>query len=249
MLQTERFRLSDRALLPGRLIRRYKHFLTNIRLDDGRTITAHCANSGSMLGCAEPGARVFVSVTDSPNRRLPYTWEIVQNDTTWIGINTSVPNRFIDYCISHQKIPEFAGYEVEQREVSYGEKSRIDLLLRHREDGHRCYVEIKNVTLRESDCALFPDSVSQRGTKHLKELQEIVARTDGTRAVMFFVVQRADCREFRPAFHLDALYTASLHEAVSNGVELLCYSVDVRPEGLKLLQWLPIDLEPLPTVH
>src|SRR5262249_49804031 len=152
-------------------------FLADIRLDDGRIITAHCANSGSMMGCAEPGARVFVSVTDSPNRRLPYTWEIVQDEATWVGINTSVPNRFVEHCITARKIPELTDYEVEQREVSNGDKSRIDLLLKSRLDGHRCFVEIKNVTLRDDRVALFPDAVTQRGTKHLRELQEIVSRS------------------------------------------------------------------------
>lgn len=244
---SDRYRISERHLLPGKLIRRYKRFLADIRLDDGRTITAHCANSGSMIGCAEPGARVFVSVTDSPNRRLPYTWEIVRMDNVWVGINTALPNRFIEHAIQEKKIPELQGYVVEQREVSKGDKSRIDLLLRHN-DGHQCYVEIKSVTMKDRDVALFPDTVSQRGAKHLQDLQDIVAKGDGTRAVMFFLVQRNDCSEFRPAFHLDSFYTFKLHEAVAAGVELLCYSIDVRPDGVRLLSWLPINLEPLDRV-
>lgn len=154
-------------LIPGRLIKRYKRFLADIELPDGSTITAHCPNSGSMLGCNLPGSPVMLSISSNPNRKLTHTWELVQFGEYWIGLNTMLPNRLAEEAILDGTITELNGYRTLRREVPYGsERSRIDLLLEG--DKGRCYVEVKNVTLVEGGMALFPDAVTERGQKHLR---------------------------------------------------------------------------------
>ncbi len=229
-------------LLKGRLVKRYKRFLADIALDDGREITAHCANPGSMMGVAQEGARVWISEHHGTKRKLPYSWEIVEIGKTMIPVNTSNPNKIAAEAIEAGVIPELAGYADMRREVKYGEASRIDLLL---EGGRRrkpCYVEIKNVHLsREAGLAEFPDSVTKRGAKHLAELGAVAA--EGARAVMLFVVQRSDCRAFRPAADLDPAYAKALTEAVNAGVETLCYDCEVTTSEVVLRKALEIQLE------
>jgi len=225
-------------LYPGILIRRYQRFLADILLDTGETVTAHCPNSGSMKGCAIPGSRVFLSRCDKPSRRLCYTWELVEHDGTWIGINTGHPNRIVREAIEEGLIPDLRGYESIRPEVRYGENSRIDLLLSGA--AGRCYVEIKNVTMVEGDLALFPDAVTTRGQKHLKELMEVVRQ--GDRGVIFFVVQRADGKAVAPADAIDPEYGRLLRLAVLQGVEALAWQADVTPQELRLARALPLCL-------
>jgi sugar fermentation stimulation protein A len=229
----------EQPLMRGTLIQRYKRFLADVRLEDGTVVTAHCANSGSMLGCAPEGAPVLLTSHDDPKRQLKYGWELVRIGETWVGVNTARPNHLAKEAILAGRIPELAGYDTLQMERKYGVNSRIDLLL-SRLDGVRCYVEVKNVTLVEGDCALFPDSVTARGTKHLHELSAQVKL--GDRAVMLFLVQRGDCVRFRPANHIDPLYAATLAEAAAAGVELLCYACDVGPEGVSVAGPLPMEV-------
>ena len=225
-------------LIPGRLIRRYKRFLADITLDDGTVITAHCANSGSMKGCQTPGSRVYVSPQDKPGRKLKYTWEMIRVGRAWVGINTGHPNPIVYDAIEHQLIPELRGYSEMRREVKYGRRSRIDVWLRR--PGQICYVEVKNVTLAEEGAALFPDAVTERGTKHLRELMDQVAA--GDRAVMFYLVQRSDCNLFKPADDIDSVYGATLREAAHHGVEILVYQAIVSPQRIRLDKPLPYDL-------
>jgi len=160
-------------LIPGRLIKRYKRFLADIELADGSLVTAHCPNSGSMLGCNLPGSPVMLSVSPNPNRKLAHTWELVQVDGYWVGLNTMLPNRLAEEAILDGTIAELQGYPRLRREVPYGsERSRIDILLEG--DQGRCFVEVKNVTLVKHGRALFPDAVTERGQKHLRELMEVV---------------------------------------------------------------------------
>lgn len=229
-------------LRSGRLVKRYKRFLADIALDDGRHVTAHCANPGSMLGVAIEGARVWAWEHGDRKRKLAFSWEIVELGKTLVPVNTTNPNRIVAEALEARIIPELTGYADVRREVKYGTGSRIDLLL---EGGRRkkpCYVEIKNVHLsRESGLAEFPDSVTARGAKHLREL-ETVAQS-GARAVMLFVVQRSDCRRFAPAADLDPAYAEALKSAVSAGVELLCYDCDVTTAEVVLRKALEIDLD------
>jgi sugar fermentation stimulation protein A len=170
-------------LYPGILIRRYQRFLADVELETGEVVTAHCPNSGSMKGCAVPGSAVLLSVSDNPNRKLKYTWELVFAEGVWVGINTGLPNRIVREGIENGTVQELQGYSSIRPEVPYGEHSRIDLLL----DGSRgaCFVEVKNVTLVEGGVALFPDSVTKRGQKHLRELIRVVG--NGARGVIFLL--------------------------------------------------------------
>jgi sugar fermentation stimulation protein A len=225
-------------LLPGRLIRRYQRFLADVELADGQVVTAHCANSGSMLGCKEPGSPVLLSRSCNPKRRLAYTWELVEVNGHWAGINTSLPNRLVREGIESGVVTELQGYETIRAEVPYGTRSRIDLLLEGA--AGRWYVEVKNVTLVEHDRALFPDAVTERGQKHLRELMQVVA--DGDRGVIFFVVQRADALSVSPADAIDPRYGQLLREAVRCGVEALAYQAEVTPAVIRLVRPLPVVL-------
>ena len=225
-------------LVPARLIRRYKRFLADFELDSGETVTAHCPNSGSMMGCAAPGSPALLSRSDKPGRKLAYTWELVMANDCWIGINTGLPNRLVAGAIKSGLISELQGYETMRPEVSYGTNSRIDLLLSG--PGQRCYVEVKNVTMVEDCRALFPDAATVRGQKHLRELMEMVRC--GHRAVNFFVVQRQDCHNVAPADGIDPEYGRLLRLAAANGVELLAYQARVSAEAIYLTHRLPIIL-------
>lgn len=225
-------------LIPGRLIKRYKRFLADVALDDGRIITAHCANSGSMEGCQRPGSRVYLSRHDSPKRKLKFTWEMVRVGHAWVGINTVHPNRVVYEAIESGRIPELTGYLEMRREVKYGENSRIDVWLRGTD--HTCFVEVKNVTLARGQTALFPDAVTERGTKHLRELIKQVAQ--GNRSVMFYFVQRSDCNVFRPEDSIDPVYGSTLREAYRQGVEILVYQAMVSPQQIRIKRSLPMDL-------
>jgi sugar fermentation stimulation protein A len=229
-------------LFPGKLIKRYKRFLADIELADGSIITAHCPNSGSMLGCNLPGSPVMVSVSRNPNRKLAHTWELVQFNGFWVGLNTMLPNRLAEEAILDGTITELQGFERLRREVPYGsERSRIDILL----EGEKgcCYVEVKNVTLVQDGLALFPDAVTERGQKHLRELMEVVR--NGDRGVILFTVQRGDGSAVAPADTIDPVYGKLLREAVKHGVEALAYRAEVRPEQIRLTERLPIVLDQL----
>lgn len=224
-------------LIAGTLIQRYKRFLADVRLADGTVVTAHCANSGSMLGCQAPDSPVMLSHQPDPKRKLSYSWELVRVGATWVGINTSLPNRLVAEAIVQGRIPELAGYATMRPEQKYGVNSRIDLLLSDPERG-LCYVEVKNVTLADGELALFPDSVTERGAKHLRELSRMVH--EGHRAVMVYLVQREDCRRFRPAATIDPTYAREFEAALAVGVEALCYACTVTPEGVEVQARLPI---------
>jgi sugar fermentation stimulation protein A len=223
-------------LIPGTLIKRYKRFLADIALADGSEITAHCANSGSMKGCAVPGSRVWLSRSPNPKRKLAYTWELVETDGYWAGINTFLPNRLVREAIEDGTAGALQGYATIRPEVPYGEHSRIDLLLEG--PAGRCFVEVKNVTLVECGRALFPDAVTTRGQKHLIELMRVVA--EGDRGVIFFTVQRGDGNSVSPADSIDPEYGRLLRQALENGVEALAYRALVTPEEIRLTEQLPV---------
>lgn len=228
------------ALIPGRLIKRYKRFLADIELEDGSVVTAHCPNSGSMKGCNLPGVPVMLSLSPNLNRKLAHTWELVQVDGYWVGLNTMLPNRLAEEAILEGTISELQGYQRLRREVPYGsERSRIDLLLE--DEQRRCFVEVKNVTLVEVGLALFPDAVTERGQKHLRELMEVVR--NGDRGVILFTVQRGDGVAVAPADAIDPVYGRLLREAVAHGVEALAYRALVTPHEIRLTEPLPVELD------
>lgn len=218
----------------ARLIKRYKRFLADVTLADGRELTAHCPNPGAMTGLAEPGMTVGLLPAANPKAKLPYRWELCHADGGWVGINTGRPNKLAEEAVNAGIIPELAGYETLRREVKYGENSRIDLLL---EDAARppCYVEIKNVHLmRTPGLAEFPDSVTARGAKHLGELAQVVSQ--GMRAVMLFIVQRSDCTTMSLAQDIDPKYAKAMAEARAAGVEVICYKCAVTEENISVTQ-------------
>lgn len=228
-------------LVRGRLVKRYKRFLADIALDSGEMVTATCPNTGSMMGLATPGATVWLSVSDSPTRKYPHTWEMVEADLGQgphlVGINTNHPNRLVSEAIAKGEIPELAGYASLRREVKYGLSSRIDILLEDPAKG-LAYVEIKNVHLsRTGGLAEFPDSVTERGVKHLVELSAMVAA--GHRAVMLYLIQRADAQEFAFAADIDPRYAEAFKAAQSAGVEAIAYACDLTPEEISIARRVP----------
>lgn len=231
-------------LISGRLVRRYKRFLSDVELTNGERVTAHCPNPGSMLGLAEPGLAVWLSPSRNPARKLAFTWELVDAGTSLVGINTGWANPVVAEACAAQRIGELAGYPELRREVRYGENSRIDLLLKA-PDRAACYVEVKSVTLRRDDGrvarprAEFPDAVTARGAKHLGELARVVEA--GGRAVLFYLVQRGDCRRVTVASDIDPGYARAFEDARARGVEAFCYDCKVGPEGIELDRRLPVD--------
>jgi len=227
-------------LSSGVLIRRYKRFLADVSLDDGTEITIHCPNTGSMKNCNDPESHVWFSDSGNPKRKYRHTWEIVAvDDGELAGINTGLANKLVQEAIEGGLIKELQHYETLRREVKYGEEnSRIDFLLENK--GKRCYVEVKNVTLGEGSIAYFPDSVTARGQKHLRELISVVAA--GDRAVLLFCVQHTGVTEVRPADSIDSQYGKVLREASLAGVEIIAWQAKITPEEIRLIKPLPVIL-------
>lgn len=227
-------------LLPGRLIQRYKRFLADVQLDDGRTVTAHVANSGSMLGLKQPGSRVWL--LEKPGTKLGWSWELIEVEMAGapalVGVNTSHPNRIAEAAIGAGMIPELTGYDTIRREVRYGENSRIDLLLES--PGKRAFVEIKNVHMwRTGVLAEFPDAVTARGAKHLRELAREVQ--GGARGVMLYVIQ-GPADGFSLAADIDPAYAAAFMEARLAGVEAYAYSCALTTGGIDLHKAVPVHV-------
>ncbi len=219
------------------LVSRYKRFFADVILDDGTPVTAHCPNPGAMLGLNIPGYGVWLSRSDDPKRKLAHTLELVEADGGLVGVNTMHPNRLVAEALAADAIPELSGYASHRREVKYGQASRVDFLLES-PDRPRCWLEIKNCHLRRAGTlAEFPDCVAARSSKHLKELEAMVAR--GDRAVALFVVQRTDCDTFSACHDLDPTFARGLGAAADAGVEVLVYACDMSTTGVRIARPLP----------
>jgi sugar fermentation stimulation protein A len=233
--------LRFRAELAGRLLRRYQRFFADVETDDGRTLTVHCPNPGSMLGCAPVGAPVRCSDSADERRKLRYTLEMVRVGRAWVGVNTLRANGFARSLLEAGRVHPLAGYASVEREVAVGEGSRLDFRLGgHARDARPAFVEVKSVTLARERVARFPDSRSVRGTRHAEALARL--RKDGARAVLLFVVQRADCERVEPADDIDPEYGAALRAAAGAGVEVLAVRARVGPGGLRFDGRLPVCL-------
>ncbi|MBN3264263.1 DNA/RNA nuclease SfsA [Pectobacterium brasiliense] len=226
-------------LQPARLIKRYKRFLADVVTPEGETLTLHCANTGAMTGCATPGDTVWYSTSDNPKRKYPQSWELTETQQNhWICVNTLRANTLLYEALLENRIKELAGYSDVKTEVKYGtENSRVDLLLRA-PDRIDCYIEVKSVTLLQHECGYFPDAVTLRGQKHLRELQQMVA--NGKRAVLFFAVLHSGIQQVSPARHIDPIYAELFIEAQRAGVEILCYGSTLCPDGITLTHKLPL---------
>lgn len=266
----------DPPLVPGTLVRRDNRFIATVTLDDGREVLAHCTNTGSLMGVVRPGARVYLRPEPprpkGPPRRTQFTWVLVRQRHSWIGIDTLLPNRLVAQAVSAGALPGLDGYARVRREVPYGTHSRVDLLLEGPRRGHRhagrldrrdAYVEIKNCHLTAStldpslsgprvprahhghplrDLALFPDAPTERGRKHLTELARVVGR--GQRGVLFVVIQRNDVDGFAAAAAIDPDYARLLHEVARAGVDVLAWACAVSPQAVRLARPLPVLLQP-----
>lgn len=219
------------ALQSGRLIKRYKRFLTDIALDNGEVLTIHCPNTGSMKNCLFEGNRVWFSTSNNAKRKYPHTFELMETDVGHlIGINTGRANALAEDAIHRGVIAELQGYSQLSREVKYGqENSRIDILLTG-DNQQKCYIEVKSCTLLEEGTGFFPDAVTKRGQKHLRELIEMVQL--GHRAVLLFVVQHSGIHTVKPASHIDPQYTDLLKQAVKHGVEVLAYGTKLSNDEI-----------------
>lgn len=229
------------SLSPATLIRRYKRFLADVEMPDGEIITVHTPNTGAMTGCAEPGSTVWLRDVNNPKRKYRYSWEVTENlRGMMVGVHTGITNSLVSEAIEYGVVGELQGYTNILQEVRYGEEgSRIDLLLEGHPDGRDCYVEIKNVTTCDAQgLGYFPDAVSARASKHLRELMAMVEQ--GHRAVIFFCVQRGDVEAVRPADEIDPLYGRTLRLALDAGVEALAYRARVSPEEVVLEKPLPV---------
>eukprot|EP01029_Cantina_marsupialis_P010222 TRINITY_DN233000_c0_g1_i1.p8 TRINITY_DN233000_c0_g1~~TRINITY_DN233000_c0_g1_i1.p8 ORF type:complete len:232 (+),score=37.89 TRINITY_DN233000_c0_g1_i1:9529-10224(+) len=225
-------------LVHGKLIKRYKRFLADVELDNGEIVIAHTANSGSMKSCLEEGAEVYLTYVDDPKRKTKYTWEMIRINNSWVGINTAMPNLLVYEAVKNHEITALSDYSEVKREVKF-EDSRFDVFASH--DGEECFIEVKNVSLKDGQYARFPDAVTTRGKKHLETLMRV--KEQGKRAVMVYVIQRTDVDVFTPAFDIDPAYAATLKKAYKQGVEIYPIRAIVTPHKIELAEVMPLELE------
>jgi sugar fermentation stimulation protein A len=225
------------ALFPGILVKRYKRFFADVELSTGEIVTTHCPNTGPMTGVSQPGSAVMISHSDNPNRKLSYTLELIQvqdNEPTWVGVNTALPNRIVKLALEKKLFPELGNYSQIKGEVPYGQdkKSRVDFLLTGNDTEKPIYVEVKNTTWVDGRLALFPDTETTRGQKHLRELTALIPHS---RAVMLYFINRGDCTSFAPGDSADPMYGTLLRAAMVAGVEVLPCRFEVTPIGIRYL--------------
>ncbi len=224
-------------LVHGSLIKRYKRFLADVQLDSGDMVIAHCTNSGTMKTCLEAGAPVCLTPVNDPKRKTKFTWEMIYMNGGWIGINTSVPNLLAFDAIRDGKIGKLQGYTSVKREVTFGD-SRFDIYAENKHE--KCFVEVKNVTMKVGEYALFPDAVTTRGRKHLETL--IKVKKQGIRAVMLYVIQRMDVEKFGIATTIDPDYARTLKKAFAVGVEVIPVQAAVSPDSIEITRELPFEI-------
>jgi sugar fermentation stimulation protein A len=224
-------------LHPGILLKRYKRFFADVQLESGEVVTAHCPNTGAMTGVSKIGSPVQLSQSNNPNRKLAYTLELIQVDDlepTWVGVNTALPNRIVKSALEKYLFPELLEYTQVKGEVVYGKdkKSRVDFYLTGNEGQRSIYLEVKNTTWSRGTLALFPDTETTRGQKHLQELMDVLP---ANRAVMLYFINRGDCTQFSPGDSTDPVYGQLLRQAINVGLEVLPCRFDISPKGIRYL--------------
>ncbi|NOR23681.1 MAG: DNA/RNA nuclease SfsA [Desulforhopalus sp.] len=225
-------------LVQGTLVKRYKRFLADVRMENGEIITVHCPNTGTMLSCSTPDSPVCLSRSDNPKRKYPFTLEMVKDNSTWVGVNTARTNKLVVEAIENGQIAEFLDIKAIKTEIKTSDHTRLDLLVSH--GNSSTYIEVKNCSLAVDGCAMFPDAITKRGTKHLHELTRLTA--EGMRTCIFFLVQRMDANQFSPASHIDSIYDDALLQAAEAGVMVLVYQAEVSPKGIDVVGPLPHSL-------
>lgn len=227
----------------GTLLRRYQRFLADVRLADGTTLTVHCPNSGSMLGCSAPGSPVILSRSANLDRKYAWTLEMVRENNTWIGVNTARTNALAREALENGTIAEFGPVRALRPEVRVSERSRLDFLVQthNRAD---LYLEVKNCSLAVDGTALFPDAVTARGTRHLLELEALLAQ--GRQAALLFCIQRVDASQFAPASAIDPVYAQTLARVHARGLPVLAYQAAVNPDEIRIIRKIPVAM-PHPT--
>ncbi len=220
----------------GILVKRYKRFLADIALENGKTLTVHCPNSGSMLGCSDAGSPVIISKSDNPKRKYAWTLEMVQKKGIWIGVNTGLTNKLVHEALKNGIITDFGEILTIRPEIKVSAGSRLDFLLETKQG--RTYLEVKNCSMAENNIALFPDAITVRGTKHLHELDRL--RREGFKTAVLFCVQRADADRFAAATGIDPVYAETLRDVHGRGVKALAYQADVQPDEIRITTRLPV---------
>jgi len=224
-------------LLQGTLIKRYKRFFVDIKYKN-KTVTAHCPNSGSMMGLLNKDNKVWFSKSDNPNRKLKYTLEMIEVEKKLVGINTQLTNKIVLEALNQKRIKNLIKFYNIKTEAKLSDKTRFDFLISNSKE--KCFVEAKNVTLsREKNISEFPDAVTSRGTKHLKEL--IVAKKKGFESYILYLIQREGCGSFKIAEDIDEEYKIAFDKALKNGVKILCYDCMLSNEEIKLNNQINYD--------
>ena len=220
----------ENKLIPGVFLKRYKRFFVDIKVEN-KVITAHCPNSGSMMGLLKLGNKVWITKSDNPNRKLKYTLQIIEVQNSKVGVNTHFTNKIVDHALKNNILKHFSNKVTIQREKVFNKNTRFDFFLQEKKE--KIFLEVKNVTLKRKDeLAEFPDSVTLRGTKHIKEL--INAKKRGFKAVLMFVIQRDDCNKFKVAEDIDPEYSKILKIAIKQKVKIVCYDCKFSSKGIKL---------------
>jgi len=227
----------EQKLVPGKLIRRYKRFLADVELENGEVVIAHCTNSGSMKTCLEENAPVYLTPVNDPKRKTRFTWEMIYMNGGWIGINTSIPNKLAYEAIVNGSIEKLQGYTFVKPEVKFTD-SRFDIYAEN--ENEKCFIEVKNVSMKVGKYARFPDSVTTRGKKHLDTLME--AKKQGYRAVMLYIIQRSDIEIFGPAWDIDKTYAQTLVKAFHAGIEIIPLVASVNSDSIEIEKEIAFDL-------
>jgi sugar fermentation stimulation protein A len=217
-------------LIGGRLVKRYRRFLVDVQLDSGPIVTAHCPNSGTMVGCSEAGRPVLLSESNDPHRRNAYTWELIRMNDAWVGINVAMPRKILAESLRAKLIPSLTPFNDLLLDAEYGRGNKVDIMMQGVEQN--LFINVYHVARAETGIAKFPETPSTRARKRLKELAEIAAQ--GHKAIAFFLVQRSDCRSFSPAVTVDPEFQKLFHEARRRGVEMMAYRAQVTPEEISL---------------